>query len=112
MSPVRVELDGLGLVDESRPAHLDRLVQEQVRLPHPAEGRESRGQGARKGQKGAIEQEEGLEDLLVDALLVRDQEVGAVVTSSVLGQWVVRHHSGGVQTQPALGPVQPEQEQE
>ena len=51
VSPVCVELDGLWLVDESRLADLDRLVQEQVRLPHPAErgGGENRGQGARKG---------------------------------------------------------------
>ena len=61
---VRVELDGLGLVDESRLADLDRLVQEQVRLPHPAErgGGEKRGQEARKEQEGAMEQEGGLEE--------------------------------------------------
>ena len=50
---VRVELDGLGLVDESRPADLDRLVQEQVRLPHPAEraGGEYRGRGPGRGKR-------------------------------------------------------------
>ena len=51
--PVCVELDGLGLVDESRPADLDRLVQEQVRLPHPAEraGGEYRGRGPGRGKR-------------------------------------------------------------
>ena len=50
---VRVELDGLGLVDESRLADLDRLVQEQVRLPHPAE--RAGGNTGAGGQEGASE---------------------------------------------------------